>query len=281
MEANIFTYEQLRTAGMDRKMINDLIERGVVERIGKGWYAQAGARTDAVSAIRAGARLGCLSGCRAHGLWVPWTDQIHAVFGRGVRAVQQPGMVLHRHDAPQPSTPIWPLEDCLEQVIYRHDLETSLIVVESAVDKRLLNQYEAEAMVAKTPHGDLRRYLSRARSGSETRVRLFFQLRGVRVVALPVIPGVGEVDMKVGDRLLIECDSEAHHTSKADRLVDATRDINTHLKRYDRIRLAYDQIWRHWGSTRAGLSAILRQRRHLYRQRPSSAVTPRGKAQDT
>lgn len=276
MESNIFTYEQLLAAGQTPSSIREALEQESLVRLRRGWYAREGASREVMSALKAGAYLGCLSGCKYHGLWVPSHTGVHAVYGSGRKPRARPGVTLHRFGAPAPASPVWPLEDCLAQVIRRHDVETSLIVVESAVEKRFITQDEAESFLKRTPHGDLRRYLARARSGSETRVRLFFQLRGVPVKSLVVIKGVGEVDLRVGSRLIVECDSEAHHTSEAARYTDATRDLNSHLSYYDRIRLAYRQIWHHWPATQVGLSAVLKQRRHLYRKRPSSAVTPRG-----
>lgn len=277
MEANILSYEQLLTAGHTEASINDLLERAQLVRLRRGWYAQSGAGQDATSAVKAGAFLGCLSGCKAHGLWVPPFEAVHAVYGRGRKPLKRPGIALHRYAAPAPASPVWPLEDCLAQVIQRHDMETSLIVVESAVEKQVICQEEAESMVRATPHGDLRRYLARARSGSETRVRLFFQRRGVPVEALAHIRDVGEVDLRVGSRLIVECDSAAHHTSVEDRYTDGTRDLNSHLAYYDRIRLGYQQIWDEWNATQIGLSQVLKQRRHISRQRESRARTPRGK----
>lgn len=278
MEHNIFRFEELQTLGHTSASVRDLVETGQLTRLRRGWYAQLGAGRDAVAAIKAGAHLGCLSGCKAHGLWVPPFEGVHAVYGRGRKPGGRPGIVLHRTEAPAPTSAVWPLLDCLMQVIKRHDLETCLIVVESAVERRLIGHEEAGALVRRTPHGDLRRYLARARSGSETRVRLFFQMRGVQVQSLVPIPTIGEVDMKVGSRLLVECDSEAHHTSLRDRFNDGTRDLNAHLGRYDHIRLSYRQIWDDWPATQAALSQVLKQRRHLYRPRHSTATTPRGMA---
>lgn len=278
MDPNIFTYEQLLDAGHTRASVDDALERGAVQRLRRGWYAQLGALPDAVAAMRAGCHLGCLSGCRAHGLWVPPLHQVHAVYPRGARARAAAGVVLHPYQASAPPTAVWPVEDCLLQVIRNHDMESALIVLESAVDKGLVAQVEAESMVRATRHGDLRRHLARAKSGSETRVRLFFQQRRVPVRSLVQIPGVGEVDLLVGDRLIVECDSEAHHTSMANRFVDGNRDLNAHLDHYHRIRLGYLQIWTDWAATKVGLESAIRQRRHIARRRVSSAQTERGRA---
>ncbi|GAA4895737.1 type IV toxin-antitoxin system AbiEi family antitoxin domain-containing protein [Tessaracoccus lubricantis] len=278
MDPNILTYEQLLEAGYTRASIDDALEREVLQRLRRGWYAQLGALPDAVAAMRAGCHLGCLSGCRAHGLWVPAFHQVHAVYPRGAKPKRIPGVVFHHYRATPPPAAVWPLEDCLAQVVRNHDVESALVVVESAVNKGFITQDEAEAMVRSSRHGDLRRYLSQAKSGSETRARLFFQQRRVPVRSLVQIPGVGEVDLLVGDRLIVECDSEAHHTSMANRFVDGNRDLNAHLDRYQRIRLSYGQIWESWAGTQVGLAAVIKQRRHTHRPRPSAARTERGRA---
>ena len=279
VEQTIFSTDELFARGLGPKEIRAMIGRGVLTRLRKGWYADLGAAdSDAAVALKAGAHLGCLSGCKAHGIWVPPSSGVHAAYGRGASTKARTGLVLHPYKAKQPRTAIWPVEDCLAQVIERHDAETILIVVESAVSAKVIPHEMAEQMLKQTPIGDLTRWLSRARSGSETRVRLFFQRRHVPVHPLATVLGVGEVDMVVGDRLLVECDSERHHGSPEAQLNDSLRDLNGHLLDYQRIRLTYDQIWHDWAATQVSLSAVLRKRRHIHRLRPSRATTPEGRS---
>ncbi|GAA4893921.1 hypothetical protein GCM10025789_08920 [Tessaracoccus lubricantis] len=278
MDANIFTLDDLHAMGLRRADIEDRLADGKLIRLRRGWYAADGANANVVAALRTGAHLGCLSGCEAHGLWVPKHQGIHAAYGRGTTPRSKTGLILHPYKAKQPGSAIWPVEDCLAQVIERHDVETILVVVESGVDKKLITQDMAEAMVKSTPHGDLRRWLGVARSGSETRVRLFFQRRNVPVRPLVNVPGVGEVDLLVGDHLLFECDSRRFHGSPEQQEVDSVRDLNAGMADYRYIRLTTKQIWTGWDETQVGLSAVLRKRRHIHRVRPSTAKTEAGRA---
>lgn len=106
-------------------------------------------------------------------------------------------------------------------------------------------------------------FTPQSQSGSETRVRLFFQRHRVPVRAQAVIPGVGHVDLLVGRSWIVEADSDAHHGARRDVMVDRHRDLTARELGYDTLRLSYEQIWHDWDRTREALLAHLRTRRHL------------------
>jgi very-short-patch-repair endonuclease len=156
--------------------------------------------------------------------------------------------------------------ECLRQVVRFHDVETSLIVLESACNLRLISARTATGLIAEcAPRRaqQLSRFDPRAESGSETRVRLFLVRRGYRVRPQAVVSGVGRVDLLVGESLIIECDSHAHHTGEANYCADRRRDLNATASGYLVVRLTWEQCFLTWPSTTRLLVTHLQTRRYL------------------
>lgn len=64
---------------------------------------------------------------------------------------------------------------------------------------------------------------------------------GFSVIVQPRIEGVGRVDLRVG-KLLIECDSKAHHTSMANYRNDRRRDRCALVRGWLKMRLTYEDV---------------------------------------
>lgn len=103
----------------------------------------------------------------------------------------------------------------------------------------------------------------RAESGTESRVRLLFALKGVTVEPQVVIESVGRVDLRVGRSWIIECDSRTHHDSAGAYATDRRRDKSAGVLGYLTTRLTYQDVEDSWPTTRAQLLAILRAGEHL------------------
>lgn len=76
------------------------------------------------------------------------------------------------------------------------------------------------------------------------------------------IPGVGRVDLLIGRRLVIECDSRAHHTGEAAYESDRTRDRKLVRMGYLVIRLTYQQKLNDWPNVEADILALIRRDEH-------------------
>lgn len=262
-----FTAAQLAEQGIGGAQVRELLAQGRLRRVGRVWLADGLASSDAIRAVELGGRLGCVSACRQHGVWVPPDPDLHVVANPGADLPARPrgGVQFHRL-ARTCSTAVVPVEDAVAQVLHRHDLETGLVVLESAVNLGLIHEAEARHLLSELSSKKAReahRFSPLAQSGSETRVRLFFQRHRVPVQPQAVIPGVGRVDLLVGRSWIVEADSGAHHGARRDVMVDRHRDLTARELGYDTLRLSYEQIWHVWERTQASLLAHLRTRRHL------------------
>lgn len=141
-------------------------------------------------------------------------------------------------------------------------------MLESAIYNRRLHYDDALMVLRDMPKklSWLVPYVNRgAMSGSETRVRFFLERRGVKVRSQVNIPGVGPVDTVAGNSLIIECDSDAYHSSKRSYEKDRARDLAARLLGYETVRLSFPQIWYDWAATQQSILAIIRTRKH-YRE---------------
>lgn len=258
----VYTAKQLLTEYTKRQIVA-LVKAGNLRRIMRGWYAGADADLDVVRALKLGGRLGCLSGCAKYGLWVPYQAKTHVVLSNKVAVPAAEFTEFHRC-ATHPHSPVFDLEDCLSQAMRYHDAETGLIVLESALQLGHIGYDQAKHLASRVQKDKMAtyRFLDRgAQSGSETRVRLFFQRRGVSVhTQNRTAPGW--VDLLVGNSWIVECDGREFHDRPNAFENDRERDLSNTAAGYLTTRLSYHQIWHEWERTKQRLSTILHRRRH-------------------
>lgn len=260
----------LRQGGLSRWQVEQAVRAGTLQHVRRGWYADPGVDADVFAALRAGYRVGCLSAARLHGLWTPPDSRRHWVLAPGARGGRVPqGVDVHRGPV-DVDREVQSLTDCLRQVVRSHDPETALIVLESAANREAIPRSDLLAILAGAPirsRNTLKFFSERSESGTETRVRLFYERRGVRVRSQVQIPGIGRVDLLVGRSHIVECDSTAHHTGEKNYARDRDRDLAASDLDFTGTRLTWEQVFLTWDTTRASLSHELSRRTH---HRPSA-----------
>jgi len=261
------TYAQLLENGWTRHAIQGAVARGSLRRVARGWYDVGGCSADELTAAAAGGRLGCLTGLRDQGVWVAPNTHPHIITPRWS---EPRGSGVH-HALPRGamwsgSAITYGVVECLRQVLRYHDVETALIVLESACNLGLVSERTVAGLIAECSARRARHlawFDPRSESGSETRVRLFLVRRGYKVRPQAVIPGVGRVDLLVGESLIIECDSHAHHTGETNYRGDRRRDLSATADDYRVVRLTWEQCFLTWPTTTSLLLTHLRTRRYL------------------
>lgn len=270
--ASVFTTSALLRQGLSAGDIRRAVLSGRIRRVRRGWYATPDAADGLVRAARIGGALGCVSAAREHGIWVPTDRILHVAIRPGLSPVKVPaGVSIHRlpRGAVVPVV-LLPVLDCLRQVLRHHDAETALIVLESAVDVHAVTEAEARSLIREAPPTRAKRlqhFTPGAQSGSETRVRLFLQRRQVQVRAQVRISTVGIVDLVVGESLIIECDSRAHHDTLDGYRNDRRRDLAARQLGFTVVRLTWEQVMLDWPATQAALGRLLATREHRRRPR--------------
>ncbi len=143
-----------------------------------------------------------------------------------------------------------------------------MVVIESALNLRKVSKAWVEAMLDRLPPSKaakLRNFRIGSESGTETRVAHYFRRRGFEVRQQVQLTPAYRVDAVVGESLILESDSLAHHGSEKAYVNDRARAGALEELGYNVINLSYEQVWDHWDDTKRMLNSLIVQRKHLRR----------------
>ncbi|WP_412475589.1 hypothetical protein ACK8HH_04915 [Gordonia sp. LUNF6] len=101
----------------------------------------------------------------------------------------------------------------------------------------------------------------RAQSGTESIARVRLRSAGFDVTVQPYVESVGWADLRIG-RLLIECDSVLHHTTRTGYANDRRRDRRALVDGWLTLRLTYDDVLYGWDAVLADIKAVTARDRH-------------------
>ncbi|ULE35529.1 endonuclease domain-containing protein [Mycobacterium sp. IDR2000157661] len=263
LQANggVVSTAQLRTAGWSYSQIKTLAQGWRPLR--RGWYASPSAHPYVVRAVAAGGVLSCVSALRLCHVWVP-DSELHVRYSARARRSRPGVRSCHPHRLDPPTlNAIDPIEIAAASAANCLDREGLIIVLDSMLNKRILDMAEARSIVAASRFArlDLAEWCDpRSESGTETMIRLRLRAAGIRLKSQVKIPGVGRVDFLVGDRLIIEADSREHHLSKYQS--DRTRDRVAIGLGFLVIRLTYEDVVHRWDVVFADIRSVIRRRAH-------------------
>ncbi|WP_158603955.1 endonuclease domain-containing protein [Cryobacterium tepidiphilum] len=101
-------------------------------------------------------------------------------------------------------------------------------------------------------------------SGLETLTRLRLRALNVRVRSQVNVPGIGWIDLLVGDRLVVELDSRRHHDKPQAYERDRARDLALVEQGYLVVRVTYRRVMNDWPSIERALLTIVRRQEHRW-----------------
>ena len=272
VETGVFSTAELRQLGCDRSGLRRRLSRGSLIRLRPGWYATPVADAVVAEAVRRGGALSCVSALRFHKIWVPpGPGQVHVRVSRhgkkaGSRSCQGYGR-------PVPvTTAVDPIPVALGCAARCLGDEDWIVVCDSVLNSTEVDVPTLQAQMGVLPVR-LRELMAKcdqsSQSGTESITRLRLRAAGFAVEVQPEISHVGWVDLRVG-RLLIECDSKAHHTSLADYQNDRRRDRKALVDRWLTMRITYDDVLYGWDEVLADIRSITRTDRHRIRRHKRS-----------
>lgn len=258
----VFTATMLEQRGVSRRAVQRHVAAGRLVRADR-WYATADTDAGLLRVLRDGFRPTCVTAARHHGLWTPSTRDLHVY---RPRTREHPAFVLHGwHERWYGDDPVAPVVLLLRHAFHCLDPVAAAILCESALHRGVLGARDLDDLLTALPRRldpVVTRLDRSAESGTETKVRLFFALKGAPVRPQVAIPGVGRVDMVVGRRWIIECDSREFHTGEDSYSRDRRRDLRATAAGYLVTRLTYHQVFWDWERTVLLLEQILRSRAH-------------------
>ncbi|HEY0117483.1 MAG TPA: DUF559 domain-containing protein [Cellulomonas sp.] len=206
---------------------------GTVRTVGRGVFALPGTPRDLVAAAVHNARLGCVSALSRAGVAVLRPpDEPHLSVGR--QRGRRPSalrnrfpVVIHRERAEPDGPTTVKVAAALARALRCRPVAEALVSVDSALNKRLVTIDQVrKALPDDAPWASLALDLADAASRSplETVARLALVAEGFAVRAGVVISMVGEVDLLVEDRVVVELDGYAFHSDRVAFGEDRRRD---------------------------------------------------------
>jgi very-short-patch-repair endonuclease len=264
---------ELLSMGIGKAGIAKGMASGEIVRIRQGWYANPWLPFPAQQAARIGGQLACLSAAAHWDLWHFGDDRLHVAVDGNDCQLRTRTSYRTRLSLPHSADVEvhWTGTDqtvsrvvvspvvCVRQVAACCEPESALVVVESALNRGLVSGSEWTNLLAILPQAaqaTLAHATHRSDSGTETLFVHRMRRAGIGVIQQFPVPGVGHVDCLIGERLVIELDSEAHHSDPTE---DRRRDALLSARGYRVLRFMYSQVVHRWPEVeRAVLAAISR-----------------------
>lgn len=284
----IINLASLRASGIGKQARASAVRSGELIRLRNGWFARPDADPHRSAAVRIGGRITCVSRLSELGLWTMPDSRLHvSVRGDATRlrsaadrrvAFSQsphPDVALHWPDYPW-DAPTSAIADSLESSIAHLlgcvDRESAIVTIDSALNTKFRGEpmltvetLRAILEVLPSKHSPVIHMVDAgAQSGLETLCRLRLRKLGIQVRTQVKIVGVGFVDVLVGERLVIELDSRAHHLGDNYER-DRARDLELFRQGFAVIRVSYHRVMYDWPSVEAAILAAVRRGEHLRR----------------
>lgn len=271
---------ELLNAGHHPRLLTHLVRVGELIRVRQGWYCLPTTPSTMQEAVRVGGRLSCISGCDFHGLWVrrssllhvevdPNTSRLRSRTDKRVRLrdTDRTRTVVHWSDNSHDGSR-WALSvpECLRCMALCRSPEETVAAADSALRAGLLTLDRWRLDIRSRPRR-LRELLSRVDPASEsiiesiTRFRL--QYLGIAPRLQVRVPGVGRVDLVIGERLAVEVDGREFHSDPEKFEADRRRDARLSARGFRVLRFSYRQVMHRWFEVRAAILAAIARGDHL------------------
>lgn len=266
----------LKALGVRERELTRAVRAGEIVRLRQGIYALPDLPTAFRHATEHGGVPACAEAARLHGLCMLVGAADHVwMGGAGARhdrctVVVPPGETLecplHWDDGIAVIGELPPVHNVLLQLSRCESDETFFAAYESALRLSKISPAGIAWLwrhIAVSLRWLMRIARSDADSGLESLVRLRLHRLGISVRTQIGIRDVGEIDILIGDRLLIECDGRENHEREAQRHKDLVRDAAAASLGYETLRFDYAMIVHDWSRVEAAILAKIEAGDHL------------------
>lgn len=242
--------------------------RGEIERVRRYWLATPSAPADLRAAALSTARVACVSAARHRGWWMP--PEVDARLHLHVLPHAEPPRGERVAHWTRPLVPVGraslveSVHDALDHISACVDRETATVLWESA------------CRVERLTPADLRRVRWRSASarelcdqitglhdsGLETIFAVRMRSAGIAVRFQQFVAG-HPVDALIGERLVVQLDGFAFHSTSADRTRDVAHDRELIARGFTVLRFTYAEVLHRWGSVERAIARAIAQGAHL------------------
>lgn len=259
---------ELRRLGVAEAELTRAVRAGEVTRPRQGVYALREHGEALAHAASHGGVIGCCAAGALHGLWILDVPAKHHVWlGRaGTPRKICDVCTIHWDEGHAVVGELPPVATVLLQIAACADEDTFFAALESALRRSLLPPGDIAWLWSRLPVS-MRWLVGFARtdadSGLESLIRLRMHRLGVDMRSQVRVRGVGEVDLVIGDRLIIEADGRANHEQTAERSKDLRRDALAMAQGYTTLRFTYAMIVHDWSTVEAAILGAMARHAHL------------------
>lgn len=272
--------DEILRMGLTRTRLARALADGRIVRARKGRYIRSDLHPDLVTVAKLGGRLDCVSLLSHLGVFVLAAPALHLQVDVGASRLplRPPGVTCHWRDSEAPREAlVSDLVEALAQSVRCQGPREAIASLDSAWHARLIDDATLALVFGRLPrrYQALRRLLDpRSESGSESLMRLILRTLDCQVELQVRISGVGRVDFVLDGWLIVECDSEEHHSGWAAQKHDRRRDLAAARLGYTTVRIIAEDIFHHRDEVRAALQDALRHgpRRRTERSNSSNKV---------
>ena len=275
-------HSALAPYGFDLADANAATRRSRLVHVRRGWFAVGDAPEPTVRAVRVGGSLTCIPALKSWGVWCADDDLLHVSVGTHTGHLSAPDdrraplgspiahrVELHRWPVAPGVAPsaTMPMEVALLQMVGCQPRDHAVAAMDSALRQRLTDR----ARLGSAARGLHQKHFdaialadTSSHSGLETKARLRLRALHIPYRTQVRVPGVGHVDLVVGDRLAIELDGREWHSSETAFAEDRRRDLVLHERGYLVLRLTYAQTMFEWERVEALIRRYVATREHRW-----------------
>ena len=243
---------------------------GAIQRVRRDWLATDDAPADLLTAAENGGSLTCVSAARRRGWWMPEgaDDSVHVRLEPHAASPISP-VTAHwtQRIAPAPGYGlVESVEDILAHIAVCLPPEDAQIMWNSAVQVEKITPIALRRV--RWPHRHARECAERVSTQSDSGLETILVVRlsgwGVPMRQQVVLLG-RPVDLLIGERLVIQVDGFAHHSSSAQRSKDVAFDAELTLLGYTVFRFTYAQVMHDWDTVERTIARAIATGAHLAR----------------
>lgn len=212
----VYSVAELITRGVTRQQIRALVRQGSLARVRHGWYCTPEHDAKVLTAVQVGGAVSCVTALAMAGVWHPdGFRRIHIRRAWAKSGGPKAAGCYPYGEKPPVKTAVDPLDVALRCAARCVDGETFIVLLDSIMHNRLATRTQLESALVKAPERvrALLNMTDAAEAGTESICRIRLRRRGITVRTQVWITARRRVDLVIGDRLIIECDSRAHHSS--------------------------------------------------------------------
>lgn len=264
--ATFLSRAELARLGLDRHGLSRALAEGRIIRTRRGRYVPGDLHPQLLAAATLGGRLDCVSLLRHLGVFVLTTSPLHVQVEVGASRLppRPPGAVYHWRASQAPRQALMAdLVEALVQAVRCQGPREAIATLDSAWHAGLIDEHGLSLVFSRLPRRfhPLRRLLDpRSESGPETLTRLILRTLDCEVELQVRIAGVGRVDFVVDGWLIIECDSEEHHSGWQEQKRDRRRDLAAARLGYTTVRLLAEDVFFRRDEVREALQDVIAHR---------------------